>query len=473
MPMAFLDSVLEISTTAGTGNIALGGAVPSYRTFAANMAVGDTCWYFIAEVDIVGRPTGLREWGRGTLVSAGTLERTSPFGPVLGSRVAFAAGTTKYVGCTIMSPSGSALNDWLAVLGISGKYSAAGGTLTGPVLIAPATGAKAEVALRRVDVADETALRYQHGTYNCWAFEMQALATADFRILRGDGTTTSNFATFYRSNGHAEFNGLLSSNDSIRAPAYFLRAGGPKGIGAYTLTGLARWVLELGNASAETGGNAGSDFSVHRYSDSGAYLGQAFSIHRNSGHARLENGVSISTTPAVPFGITIGNRVPWGSDFTTGAIFADSLGTTARLQAIINAAGSFAVWAMQIGPAQFNFQSTGVASNSGGWVATSDARVKQSRAPITSALKKTAALSGCTFDRTDMQGADGLPQRRAGLIAQDVLAVLPEAVHVPEGYDPADAESPLLALDHNGVIGLLVEAVKELHARVRELEAAR
>ena len=47
----------------------------------------------------------------------------------------------------------------------------------------------------------------------------------------------------------------------------------------------------------------------------------------------------------------------------------------------------------------------------------------------------------------------------AGLIAQDVEAVLPEAV---EG-------NSMKRVDYNAVIGLLVESIKELKAEVDEL----
>ena len=52
--------------------------------------------------------------------------------------------------------------------------------------------------------------------------------------------------------------------------------------------------------------------------------------------------------------------------------------------------------------------------------------------------------------------------RHAGLIAQDVEAVLPEAVSEQDGH---------LTLNYNGTIGLLVEAIKELKDEVDYLKA--
>ena len=49
-----------------------------------------------------------------------------------------------------------------------------------------------------------------------------------------------------------------------------------------------------------------------------------------------------------------------------------------------------------------------------------------------------------------------------GFIAQDVKKVIPELVR--------KNENELLSMRHQGVIPILVEAIKELEARVKELE---
>jgi hypothetical protein len=58
----------------------------------------------------------------------------------------------------------------------------------------------------------------------------------------------------------------------------------------------------------------------------------------------------------------------------------------------------------------------------------------------------------------------GLPKDapQVGLIAQDVLGVLPEAVKQDDGY---------LLVSYDKVVPLLVEAIKELNARIKELES--
>ena len=91
------DRVLETSTTTGTGDITLAGAVTGYRPFSDVAAVGDTCWYAIEAVDSSGNATGAYETGWGTYSAANTLNRTDvKVSSNANALVNFAAGT-KYV----------------------------------------------------------------------------------------------------------------------------------------------------------------------------------------------------------------------------------------------------------------------------------------------------------------------------------------------------------------------------------------
>lgn len=76
---------------------------------------------------------------------------------------------------------------------------------------------------------------------------------------------------------------------------------------------------------------------------------------------------------------------------------------------------------------------------------------------ISGSLNVTENIRGVTFDWTDGTGSS------AGLIAQDVEKYLPQLIHIDENGTKA--------LNYNGVIGVLVEAVKELSERVKQLES--
>ncbi len=84
------DRIKETTTTTGTGNVTLAGAVAGFRAFSAVLANNDTCFYCIAHQT-------LDEWevGLGTYVSATpALARTAVLSSSnAGSAVTFSAGT--------------------------------------------------------------------------------------------------------------------------------------------------------------------------------------------------------------------------------------------------------------------------------------------------------------------------------------------------------------------------------------------
>lgn len=88
-------------------------------------------------------------------------------------------------------------------------------------------------------------------------------------------------------------------------------------------------------------------------------------------------------------------------------------------------------------------------------ITLSDARYKTDQQLVTGALDKIQQLRGMTFTM------DG--QRKAGVIAQDVETVLPEAVE--------KLEDGKLAVMYNALSALYIEAIKELRERVDGLTA--
>ena len=89
------------------------------------------------------------------------------------------------------------------------------------------------------------------------------------------------------------------------------------------------------------------------------------------------------------------------------------------------------------------------------FVSSSGRRLKSDIAPITDALAKVQSLTGVTYR---MAGSE---VRQMGLVAQEVQTVAPEAVVEAEG---------LLRLAYGNLIGLLVEAIKDLAAEVDHLK---
>ena len=97
----------------------------------------------------------------------------------------------------------------------------------------------------------------------------------------------------------------------------------------------------------------------------------------------------------------------------------------------------------------------------------SDIKLKEDIEVIDNALDKVKQLKGITYTLK----SDG--NRLTGLIAQDLEKVLPEAVYTSKTIaDEREGEESEehLAIRYGNTVGLLVEAIKELEARVKELE---
>lgn len=95
----------------------------------------------------------------------------------------------------------------------------------------------------------------------------------------------------------------------------------------------------------------------------------------------------------------------------------------------------------------------------------SDERLKSNFGKIENALDKVELLNGVVYDKANHIGGDETT-REAGLIAQQLQAVLPEAVK--NGVDGEQNE--ILTISPVAVIALLVNAIKELREEVRELK---
>jgi len=92
----------------------------------------------------------------------------------------------------------------------------------------------------------------------------------------------------------------------------------------------------------------------------------------------------------------------------------------------------------------------------------SDISLKENIKPISNSLDKVKKLQGVTFDWIQKEDQILDIKEDIGFIAQDVEKVIPELVR--------KNKDGLLSMRHQGIIPMLVEAIKELEARVKELE---
>jgi len=104
-----------------------------------------------------------------------------------------------------------------------------------------------------------------------------------------------------------------------------------------------------------------------------------------------------------------------------------------------------------------SISSTGVTAT-GNVTAYSDERLKDNVSIIDNALNKVSVIRGVTYNRNDIEDAP----RHAGVIAQEVEKVLPEVIQTND--------DGIKTVAYGNMVGLLIEAIKELKAEIEELK---
>jgi hypothetical protein len=114
-----------------------------------------------------------------------------------------------------------------------------------------------------------------------------------------------------------------------------------------------------------------------------------------------------------------------------------------------------------------NIKATGSISVSGNITAYdgSDRRIKENIKPISNPLAKLNHISGNTFkwkqEYYDKQDKELFKEYDVGVIAQEIEAVLPEAVH--------ERSDGVMAVNYVKIVPLLIEAIKEQQVQIEEL----
>jgi hypothetical protein len=120
----------------------------------------------------------------------------------------------------------------------------------------------------------------------------------------------------------------------------------------------------------------------------------------------------------------------------------------------INTPGSGGVLAMRL-DSSYNLITTGNVT------AYSDKRVKTDIRKIEDPLNKLCSINGYTYKRTDTDD----DKTHTGVLAQEVIEVLPEVVH--------GSEDTTYSVAYGNMVGLLIEAIKELKLEIDELKKSR
>jgi Chaperone of endosialidase len=255
---------------------------------------------------------------------------------------------------------------------------------------------------------------------------------------------------------------------------------------------LTRWVMVLGSAAAESGGDVGSDLFIGSYHDDGTGIEQPFSINRASGNTTVKSlsisgvaGLNVATNVGITGYAATGAGYLWeaanGASGIASQNFQDagsgvrnvsvwtgsSVGDTAYQQ-VLAVPATYTKIRYVVGgiPAVFDFDNNSEAIKSAGstsWLVSSDETLKENIQPYNSGLNELLAVEPSTYVRK------GTTRKEIGGIAQKVQISFPEAV--------SSDENGLLRLDMGPLNWAVINAIKTLNnsltvanARITHLE---
>jgi len=175
-------------------------------------------------------------------------------------------------------------------------------------------------------------------------------------------------------------------------------------------------------------------------------------------------------------GIAAGaNVITNNNQLANGAGYTTNTGTTtaSNSQTFTNKGGNISQWTNNSGYVTssgfVNGSGNALTASTGNITAfVSDMRLKDRKANIANALEKVESLSGFNYTLNDkaielMPGQDK-EEEFVGVSAQEVEKVLPEAVK------PAPVNGDYKTVQYEKLVPLLIEAIKELNAEIKELK---
>jgi hypothetical protein len=210
-----------------------------------------------------------------------------------------------------------------------------------------------------------------------------------------------------------------------------------------------------------------SNFSVN-YAASAGSATTAGSASNSSNTSSISNAVGGGYTWTGTQNFLSSNAVSYGAQAGTLVAYGNSGGTNAAVMSFhrpglyainmgLDTDNVFRLGGWSDGAIRIAITAAGTLTATGDVVAYSDRRLKTDVQIIQDPLSKVQELTGITYKRIDTD------EISTGLIAQDVQAVLPEAV--------TEDEAGILGVKYGNLAGLFVEAIKALNKEVAELRA--
>ena len=107
------------------------------------------------------------------------------------------------------------------------------------------------------------------------------------------------------------------------------------------------------------------------------------------------------------------------------------------------------------------------------WTITSDSRVKTNINPYTKGLETILAINPITYDYNGKAGFDPTTIGNIGIIAQDVLNIIPESINTYQTKlnEEDEEKTELYNFDSHALTFILINAVKQLSAEIELLKS--
>jgi len=214
--------------------------------------------------------------------------------------------------------------------------------------------------------------------------------------------------------------------------------------------GAPRWTIQLGDNNPETGvEGVGSDFRIVGHNNDGTQKTSGFLISRVTGAMTVQMGLNVQSGS-----ITQGGGGDWWAISTGIALTGD---------------GAYKI-------------------TTGQWAGTSDARTKTVLGPYEHGLAEILQINPVRYEfkgnstmrspfyvegtEIESDHKSVLGKEFVGLVAQDVELPMPEMVSQVDGWIDNQPVTDLRVLDGTNLTYALINAVKELTARIETLEGA-
>jgi len=184
------------------------------------------------------------------------------------------------------------------------------------------------------------------------------------------------------------------------------------------------------------------------------YDGTTWEVFANTGPMELPD----QSGQSGKYLTTNGTTTSWAT-VSAGLSVSDDTTTNADYYPAILTAASGTATSTKVSSTKLYFNPSTGQLNATNFNSLSDARYKTNITPITGAGKKIAAINGVSFSWLENN------KPSLGVIAQEIEQVLPELV--------ATGSDGFKSVNYSGIIGVLIEAVKELQAELTALKGGK